>query len=161
MLLFTTLMVVGLAAEPGAQLAEVGWLAGSWRGTMAGGQIEEVWTPASGGTMMGMFRMQSPKGPAIFYEFQVIEQTAEGVSLKIKHFNRLLKGQEEQEKFAHFKLTKASADQALFEADEPDATVTLVYKRLAKDRLDVDFHKVAKSTGKEQKMVFSFEKAPQ
>ncbi len=70
-----------------------------------------------------------------------------------------MKGQEERDKFANFRLTKSTADQAFFEADEDDAKVTLLYKRLPNGRLDIDFHKVVKSTGKEQKMVFAFTKA--
>ncbi len=70
-----------------------------------------------------------------------------------------MKGQEEREKFADFKLTKATADEARFETAEDDARVTLVYQRLPGGRLEVDFHKVIKSTGQEQKMAFPFERA--
>lgn len=154
-MIIATLLLV-FAADPA--LTDFSWLAGNWRGTMSGGQIEEVWTPSAGGVMMGMFRMLDPKGQALFYEFQVIEETASGVGLKIKHFSRALKGQEERDKFANFRLTKSTADQAFFEADEEDAKVTLLYKKLPNGRLEIDFHKVTKSTGKEQKMTFEFTK---
>ena len=159
----TLILASSLIAEPSPppvpKLADVTWLAGSWRGQMSGGQIEEVWTPLQGGVMMGMFRMLNAKGQASFYEFQIIEETAEGVGLKIKHFNRAMKGQEEREKFADFKLTKATADEATFEAIEEDARVSLLYKRLPAGRMEVHFHKVVTSTGKEQKMLFPFERA--
>ena len=152
----TLILTMSLGAE--VKLADVSWLAGSWRGTMSGSRIEEVWTPSAGGVMMGMFRMVNPQGQAVFYEFQVLEETPAGVGLKIKHFNRALKGQEEREKFADFKLVEATAGQARFEAAEEDAHVTLVYKRLASGALEVDFRKVITSTGKEQRMVFPFER---
>ncbi len=152
------LLAASLSAEP--QLSDVAWLAGTWRGNLYGGKIEEVWMPQQGGVMMGMFRMVNPRGQANIYEFQIIEETAEGVRLRIKHFNRALKGQEEREKFVDFKLTKAGADQATFEATEDDSRVTLIYKRHADGRLEIDFLKVITSTGKEQKMLFPFERVP-
>ena len=57
----TLILASSLIAEPSPppvpKPADVTWLAGSWRGQMSGGQIEEVWTPLQGGVMMGMFRM--------------------------------------------------------------------------------------------------------
>ena len=155
----TLIATLILASSLNAELTDIAWLAGSWRGQMSGGKIEEVWTPAEGGVMMGMFRMVNAKGQASFYEFQIIENTPDGVRLRIKHFNRAMKGQETPEKFADFKLSRSSSDEAFFESDEEDAKVTLLYKRLPKGRLNIDFHKVIKSTGKEQKMVFAFELA--
>lgn len=152
------ILAASFSAEP--QLSDVAWLAGSWRGNLHGGKIEEVWTPQQGGVMMGMFRMLNPKGQANLYEFQIIEETAEGVHLRIKHFNRALKGQEEREKFVDFKLTQASAHQATFEATEEDARVTLIYKRHDDGHLEIEFLKVITSTGKEQKMLFPFERVP-
>ena len=158
----TLILASSLIAEPSPppvpKLADVAWLAGSWRGQVSGGQIEEGWTPSAGPVMMGMFRMVNAKGQASFYEFQIIEETAEGVGLKIKHFNRAMKGQEEREKYAGFKLTKATPDEATFEANEEDARVTLLYQRLPGGRMEVHFRKVVTSTGKEQKMVFPFER---
>ena len=156
-LIATLILASSLLADP-PKLTDLTWLAGSWRGAMSGGQIEEVWTPSAGPVMMGMFRMVNAKGQASFYEFQIIEETAEGVGLKIKHFNRAMKGQEEREKYAGFKLTKATPDEATFEANEEDARVTLLYQRLPGGRMEVHFRKVVTSTGKEQKMVFPFER---
>lgn len=154
----TMILLAAWAAEPAPRLADVAWLAANWRGTMGGGSIEEVWTAAQGGVMIGMFRMVNAKGQAVFYEFQVIEETAEGVRLKIKHFNRALKGEEAPEDFTQFRLTQASASEAHFESDEEKALVKLEYRRLPGDRLEIDFRKTTKSTGKEQRMRFPFEK---
>ena len=160
MILTTTLwLVTAFAAEPVAKLSDVAWLAGPWRGDLYGGKIEEVWTPGIGGVMMGMFRMVNAKGQASIYEFQVLEETPEGVNLRIKHFNRALKGQELPEKFVDFKLVRSTAQEAVFAAVEEDARVTLVYSQKSAGHLDVDFHKVIVSTGKEQKIRFPFEKA--
>ncbi len=69
-------MIIATLLLASSFAADIGWLAGNWRGTMSGGQIEEVWTPSAGGVMMGIFRMLDPQGQALFYEFQVIEETA-------------------------------------------------------------------------------------
>jgi hypothetical protein len=155
----TLIAALILASSLSAEVADIAWLAGSWRGQMSGGKIEEVWTPSEGGVMMGMFRMVNAQGQASFYEFQIIENTPDGVRLRIKHFNRAMKGQEAPDKFADFKLSRSSPGEAFFESDENDATVTLLYKRLPNAQLQIDFHKVIKSTGKTQKIVFAFERA--
>ena len=69
-----------------------------------------------------------------------------------------MKGQEEREKYADFKLTNATPDEATFEANKEDARVTLLYQRLPGGRMEVHFRKVVTSTGKQQKMLFPFER---
>ena len=65
------LFVFFLAAT--AQAAELpGWMAGSWRATIAGVAMEEHWTSAAGNLMLGTHRDVRPNGKASF-EFIRIE----------------------------------------------------------------------------------------
>ena len=50
------------------------------------------------------------------------------MGLKIKHFNRAMKGQEEREKFADFKLTKATADEATFEFEDNNGVMNIIFE---------------------------------
>ena len=142
--------------------SSLSWLAGSWRGQMSGGQIEEVWTPPAGPVMPGDDG-HVPHGEcqraSVFLRVSDNRRDCGGRGPQVKRFNRAMKGQEEREKYADFKLTKATPDEATFEAIEEDAWVSLLYKRLPAGRMEVHFHKVVTSTGKEQKMLFPFERA--
>jgi hypothetical protein len=46
------------ARVPGT-LDDVSWMVGSWTGDAFGGTFEEVWNPASLGTMIGMFKVRA------------------------------------------------------------------------------------------------------
>jgi hypothetical protein len=50
-----------------------GWMAGSWGGTSDGVKMEEHWTSADGGLMLGMHRDVAPNGKTSF-EFLRIEK---------------------------------------------------------------------------------------
>lgn len=78
-----------LAARRGATrpgLEELAWLAGAWTGNGLGGEVELHWTKPSGGSMAGMSRLVQD-GQAGFYEFILIEQGDQGVTLRFQHFN--------------------------------------------------------------------------
>ena len=59
--------------RPAAKASELNWLAGQWRGTGLGGQCEESWLPAVGGTLVGTFRL-AKQGEPVFYEFMAISE---------------------------------------------------------------------------------------
>ena len=69
------------AARPAATLEDVQLLAGHWEGPFMGATAEEVWLPAAGGTMLGMFRMFS-EGEVFFYELMHMVEEEGSVSLK-------------------------------------------------------------------------------
>ena len=101
------------ANSPQANLSDYAWIAGSWKGEAFGGTIDEVWTPASGGSMMGSFKLVVD-GKVSFYELMTITQEGESIHMRLKHFNRDLKGWEEKDETVDFPLVKAEKDKLYF-----------------------------------------------
>ena len=99
MMMLTLLAAAALAASPAAppaplapaatvgRIADAAWLAGRWVGTGLGGEIEENWSPAAGGQMVGHFQLVSG-GEVKFYELEVIDEQPTGLRMRVKHFNR-------------------------------------------------------------------------
>lgn len=59
-------------------LADLGFISGSWSGPSAAGEIvEEHWTHAAGGTLLGSVRV-TKDGKTVFFEHVRIEQRADG-----------------------------------------------------------------------------------
>lgn len=76
------------AAAAPLRVADLAWLAGGWRGTMGEAPIEEHWTaPDGGGPMLGMFRWGMARE---MYELTLLEDTPEGVVLRLRHFGPAL-----------------------------------------------------------------------
>ena len=102
-------------AAPGkATLKNVAWLVGQWRGEGLGGVAEEVWSPASGGAMMGMFRIVRG-GKVWFYELMSIAETDGSLTLRLKHFHPDMKGWEEKDEVREFRLVRADEKGAWFD----------------------------------------------
>jgi hypothetical protein len=74
------------APAPAATIADASWLAGRWVGEGLGGRIEEVWSPAEGGQMVGHFQL-SVGGKPQFYEIMLLDVQPAGLRLRVKHFN--------------------------------------------------------------------------
>lgn len=92
-------------ARPQATLEDVAWLVGSWEGEAFGERFEEVWNPASGGSMVGMFKLMN--GDEVgFYELILLVEEEGSLSLKVKHFNPDFSAWEEKEDYVNFKLVK-------------------------------------------------------
>ena len=72
------------SARPAARASELDWLAGQWRGEGLGGQCEESWLPAVGGTLIGSFRL-ADDGKPVFYEFLAITEDAGSLTFRVKH----------------------------------------------------------------------------
>ena len=43
--------------SPQATMADVEWIQGHWTGEALGGQVEEIWSPPLGDSMMGSFKL--------------------------------------------------------------------------------------------------------
>jgi hypothetical protein len=98
-----------------AKIDELFWLAGNWQGTENDIISEEQWAKPIGNTMMGMYRMVA-KNEAVFYELMLLEEDSLGVMLKLKHFNKNLKGWEEKEHTGvAFRLIKTEGQTAYFD----------------------------------------------
>jgi hypothetical protein len=109
--------ILGIDPEgesPPATLDAVAWLAGSWSGEAFGGTFEEVWTPASSGSMVGLFKLAHDGVPSI-YEIQLIVEEEGTLVWKVKHFNNDFSAWEEKSEYVSFPLVKVEPDTVYFD----------------------------------------------
>ena len=105
----------------GPTISDVSWIAGDWQ-TPSGGrrQIEEHWTTAAGGSMMGVSRTIAGD-KTVEFEYLRIEQRADGVYY-VAHPKARCPGTD-------FKLTRASATEAVFENPQHDFPKRIIYRK--------------------------------
>ena len=130
-LAFFLLLSMSVQAEEDAfkpTLDELSWLVGHWQGPGFGGTCEEVWLPASAGSMVGTFKM-SVNGKVQFYELMVITVDSAGPTLKLKHFNSDMTGWEEKNEVVNFTFNGAKENELSVGAT--------TYKRITEDSLDI------------------------
>ena len=129
-MLKSTLLTLFLAVVLSPQtptIADLSWIAGDWQ-TAPGGrtQIEEHWTSVAGGSMMGMSRTVAGE-KTVEFEYLRIEQRADGVYY-VAHPKARCPGTD-------FKLTKASATEAVFENPQHDFPKRITYRKTGDDSL--------------------------
>ena len=102
-------------------LADLSWMSGDWQ-TAPGGrrQIEEHWTTAAGGSMMGVSRTIAGD-KTVEFEYLRIEQRADGI-FYVAHPKARCPGTD-------FKLTSASATEAIFENPQHDFPKRIIYRK--------------------------------
>ncbi len=140
-----TLKLDDPSTRPMATIESVAWLVGSWKGEAFGGDFEEIWTAASSGTMVGMFKLMHNNQPTM-YEFMLLIEDKGSLSVQIKHFNADFTGWEEKSEFVSFPLVKITANAVYFDG--------MTYRRDGPDRLNV--YVVIENDGvvQEEKLVF-------
>jgi hypothetical protein len=104
------------AAAP-LRVADLGWLAGTWEGTMGGDPIAEHWSAPVGGEMVGLFRWRRERP---LYEVIVIEDTPAGAVMRLRHFGPNLVAWEEKDGAVVFRAVEHGHCSAVF-AEEDDA----------------------------------------
>lgn len=95
-------------------LEHVAWLTGAWQGTAFGSQFEEVWNPASAGSMVGMWKLFDDEKGVSFYELMLLKEEGEGLVLLVKHFTADFIAWEEKDDFVKFRLVKVEDDAVHF-----------------------------------------------
>lgn len=102
-------------------IAALSWITGDWQ-TAAGGraQIEEHWTKPAGGSMLGMSRTIAGEKTAEF-EYLRIEQRDDGIYY-VAHPKARCPGTD-------FKLTRATASEAVFENPQHDFPKRIIYRK--------------------------------
>ena len=142
-LIIATLVLCASLSAEGPTIADVSWIAGDWQAISGGGsgrrQSEEHWTKAAGGSMMGMSRTVAGD-KTVEFEYLRIEQRADGVYY-IAHPGARCPGTD-------FKLTRASATEAVFENPQHDFPKRIIYSKNADDSLtaSIDGGEGSKST---------------
>ncbi len=100
--------------SPNANLNEIAWMEGHWKGEAFGGITEEIWSPPLGGSMMFVFKLVD-KNEVVFYEIGHIRQVEETLVFELKHFQGDLKGWEEKDEVQSFKLVKIAENRVFFD----------------------------------------------
>jgi len=102
-------------------LADISWIAGDWQ-TAPGGraQIEEHWTQVAGASMMGIGRTVAGD-KTVEFEYLRIEQRTDGIYY-VAHPKGRCPGTD-------FKLTRASATEAVFENPQHDFPKRIIYRK--------------------------------
>ncbi len=113
---------------PPASIDDVSWITGHWQGEMFEGLGEEVWSAPSGKSMMGMYR-HVKDGKLIFYEFLIITEESNSLTLKLKHFNPDLTGWEEKDIFVEFPLVKITQNEVYFDG--------ITFRSIDNDHMDI------------------------
>ena len=96
-----------------ASLEDVSWLVGSWSGEAFGSNFEEVWNPASAGSMVGMWKLLK-NDQVVFYELMLLVEEEGSLSIKVKHFSEDFTAWEDKKEFVQFRLVKIAADEIHF-----------------------------------------------
>jgi hypothetical protein len=132
-LLFFSLVIISAFGQAAVtDIKELAFMSGKWVTQNDWGDMEENWSVPFGNSMMCSYRCVKD-GKVIFYEFIVIEQTATGPVMKLRHFSPGNIGWEEKDKPYEYPLTFLEPDRARFE--RPDKKTALTFQRTAKDKL--------------------------
>lgn len=153
-----TLLAASLAAAPAApaRLSDLAWIGGRWVNEDGGDLSEEVWTDPAGDSMLGMWRLVSG-GKVQIFEILTLTEVAEGVTLRLRHFDPRLVGREDKERAVELRLVALEGRSATFEGTEYSGKgrLRLTYRRPDDKSL---FVTLEKEGGSEQ---FRFERWPQ
>jgi len=140
--------------QRGIALKSLSFLSGRWVSDSHGEVQEELWTPVTGDSITGSFRILK-QGSPVFYEFWAVEVNDNQPVLKLKHFNADLVGWEDKASSTNMPLMTVEENDAVFAAS--DGSVSLHYHR-AGNRLTCIVHHV--QNGKSSEEAFTLEKAP-
>jgi len=119
--ILASLILLTILSVENPTLADLSWMSGDWQ-TAPGGrrQIEEHWTAAAGGSMMGVSRTVAGD-KTVEFEYLRIEQREDGI-FYVAHPKARCPGTD-------FKLTRASASEAVFENPQHDFPKRIIYRK--------------------------------
>lgn len=135
-----------------AQLDHAEWLVGRWVGVGMGGDVEEVWSPAVGGQMIGHFRYSKNGNPG-FYEILMIDRTADGIRMRVKHFNPDFSAWEDKQEWVEFEPISTTPNQLKFNG------LLLDHRVEGEKELMIATLRMRQKDGAVSNVVFTFEKA--
>ncbi|BCY27937.1 DUF6265 family protein [Flavobacterium okayamense] len=100
--------------SPKANLNDIKWLSGNWKGASEMGNFEENWSLASAKSMLFSFKMWNDN-EVFFYEVGHIIEKDKSLVLELKHFDKELKGWEKQDEKESFRLVKIDGNKFYFD----------------------------------------------
>lgn len=160
MRLYMLLVVVLLAAVASpaqsspAALANFSFMTGNWVGESDGVFVDEYWSPATGDSMVGMFRIIKDDKIQL-YELLAIELDDGRPVLRLRHYNPRLVAREQDA--ITFKVAKFSDNEAVFVRADLEST-RLIYRKKGNDALEAVLEKAGKD-GKQTTETFIYKRA--
>lgn len=122
-----------------ASVAQLGWIAGLWTGTLGDRTIEQHWLAPLGTSMVAVYRNVQGERPML-YELLTLEQEGDGVVLRIKHFapGPGLVGRQEKDESVNHPLVALDGQTAVFEGGLPGAApARITFRRVDADHLTI------------------------
>jgi len=129
------------------KLENISWIAGTWYGEAFGGQVEEIWSEPSAGTMMATFKFIN-EGRVSFYEIEIIREVENTLMLQLKHFRPDLKGWENKNATVDFPLIEITENKAVFEG--------MTFEKISNTEMNV--YVDIEENGKVETVTFSYKK---
>lgn len=133
--------------SPKANIQQVGWITGQWKGEAFGAFVEENWSAPKGGSMMASFRMISD-GKVKFYELEIIREINDSLILELKHFTNELKGWETKDETIAFPLVEITQTAIYFDG--------MTFKKISENEMHVFVD--IENNGKHSEAVFIYKK---
>ena len=133
--------------SPEADLTQVAWLEGHWKGEAFGGITEEIWSPPLGDSMMFSFKLVSD-GKVVFYELGGIRQVENTLIFQLKHFGNDFKGWEEKDETIDAKLVKIENNRAYFDQ--------FTFEKISDSEINI--YVVIEDNGETEEVKFNYKK---
>jgi hypothetical protein len=110
------------------KVEQLAFMTGAWDTTLGSSRLEEHWMAPAGGCMMGMMR-QTTDGKTGIREYEIIEETPEGILMTFKHVGP--KMVDIPGRSLTRKLVSIKNDEAIFESIGPEPKQKIVYRKEA------------------------------
>lgn len=124
-----------------ASLADLAFLDGEWTSDRSGFVIEESWTDASAGVVLGMSRGVQA-GAVRFLRFAIVQQAGDRVTMRFKRYNPDYSTWEPDGPTV-MRLVESGDDRAVFDTEDPSSDVKrIVYRATPDGAVDVVAHRV-------------------
>jgi len=133
--------------SPKANLSQVSWMEGHWKGEAFGGITEEIWSPPLGDSMMFSFKLVSDD-KVVFYELGGIRQVDDTLIFQLKHFGNDFKGWEEKDETIDAKLIKIENNRAYFDQ--------FTFEKISDSEINI--YVVIEENGKTEEVKFNYKK---
>lgn len=112
-----------------ASVADLAWLAGEWTSDEHGMAFDEHWLAPRGDSMFAVSRMVA-NGTTKMCELSAIEQTADGLVFRIRHFSKALEPwRMDADGPMTMKLAASKENEVVFEDPARDFPRRVVYRR--------------------------------
>ncbi|MFD2588838.1 DUF6265 family protein [Croceitalea marina] len=131
-----------------AKITLVSWMEGHWKGMAFGGTTEEIWSPASGGSMMFVFR-QMLDDKVNFYEVGHIRELNNSLIFELKHFDTNLHGWEEKDEVQQFRFIKADSNRVYFDG--------FTFENVSPEEMNI-YGLIGNDDGTKSEIVFNYKK---